>query len=506
MTFEGDPYRELGVAPGASLNEIKSAYRRLVKRYHPDAAGERALPRFLSIQAAYERLVDGEGRLRSSGGGAPRPGAGGGGGSGGSAWRADPGRARASRDAWRARRSGSGGTAGYRASGSASGRAAPGPGAAPGTGTGSSSSRPPGSGAGPASGPGPGSGPSSSRPPGAGERHHRRNPRTATPGSTTYDEAAETPLDPEWDGGAWYGPSSGTYWTINPREYADPRKHGPEYLARAKRAASGRREPGSGAEDGSFTGEPDGDPGDFSPEPEAADWAWTGTRGGDSTTGGAGAWRARAWSYETADEPATAWTPGRERPAPRDPREPGDHRAGRHGRRPYDPAAPGPAASPDAGAFPDLESLVRRALPENLLALARRPDRRWCLLLAFIAWPPIGYGLGGLISAVTGCAVYAASCPDAVPIALIAVQPLILAGLFLAPPVAAVAASAALAALAVALPAGAILSVGALPRPVIEPTVLGVIVATTYGIAFAAGVVRLWRLPREAGSGSHRAP
>ena len=29
---------------------------------------------------------------------------------------------------------------------------------------------------------------------------------------------------------------SGTYWTINPREYADPRKHGPEYLARARRA------------------------------------------------------------------------------------------------------------------------------------------------------------------------------------------------------------------------------------------------------------------------------
>ena len=63
MSFQGDPYRTLGVAPGASLNEIKSAYRRLVKQYHPDAAGERALPRFLAIQAAYERLVDGEGRL-----------------------------------------------------------------------------------------------------------------------------------------------------------------------------------------------------------------------------------------------------------------------------------------------------------------------------------------------------------------------------------------------------------------------------------------------------------
>ncbi len=67
MDFTGDPFRTLGVAPEASLNEIKSAYRRLAKQYHPDTAGERALPRFLAIQAAYERLVDGEGRLRSAG-------------------------------------------------------------------------------------------------------------------------------------------------------------------------------------------------------------------------------------------------------------------------------------------------------------------------------------------------------------------------------------------------------------------------------------------------------
>jgi hypothetical protein len=30
--------------------------------------------------------------------------------------------------------------------------------------------------------------------------------------------------------------TTGTYWTINPREYADPRKHGPEYQERARRA------------------------------------------------------------------------------------------------------------------------------------------------------------------------------------------------------------------------------------------------------------------------------
>ena len=67
MTFQGDPYRTLGVAPGASLNEIRSAYRRLAKQYHPDAAGERALPRFLADP----------GRLRAAGGwGGPAAGSG----------------------------------------------------------------------------------------------------------------------------------------------------------------------------------------------------------------------------------------------------------------------------------------------------------------------------------------------------------------------------------------------------------------------------------------------
>ena len=34
MTFQGDPFRTLGIAPGASINEIKSAYRRLAKQFH----------------------------------------------------------------------------------------------------------------------------------------------------------------------------------------------------------------------------------------------------------------------------------------------------------------------------------------------------------------------------------------------------------------------------------------------------------------------------------------
>ena len=80
-----------------------------------------------------------------------------------------------------------------------------------------------------------------------GRSRRRRNPRTATLGSTTYDEAAEV-AEPAWDGADWYGPTSGTYWTVNPKEYADPRKHGPEYLARwaAARHARGRVQPPAG--------------------------------------------------------------------------------------------------------------------------------------------------------------------------------------------------------------------------------------------------------------------
>ena len=88
------------MAPGASLNEIRSAYRRLAKKYHPDAAGERALPRFLAIQAAYELLVDSDGPAPTEPVTAAAPAVDRG---GADAGRADAGRARASRDAWRAR-------------------------------------------------------------------------------------------------------------------------------------------------------------------------------------------------------------------------------------------------------------------------------------------------------------------------------------------------------------------------------------------------------------------
>ena len=84
----------------------------------------------------------------------------------------------------------------------------------------------------------------------AGRSRRSRGPK-ATIGSTSYDGADKEPFDPAWEGATWYGAGSGTYWTLNPKEYADPRKHGPEYQARSRRARGG-----SPSDADSFPGEP----------------------------------------------------------------------------------------------------------------------------------------------------------------------------------------------------------------------------------------------------------
>ena len=58
-----DPYRVLGVEPGATPEELHDAYRELVKRHHPDRNGGSAesTRRFQEVQAAYEEI----GRLRA---------------------------------------------------------------------------------------------------------------------------------------------------------------------------------------------------------------------------------------------------------------------------------------------------------------------------------------------------------------------------------------------------------------------------------------------------------
>ena len=61
MAFQ-DPYRTLGLNPGASLDEIKKAYREMAKKYHPDHfsdphAKELAEEKMAEINQAYDSLT-----------------------------------------------------------------------------------------------------------------------------------------------------------------------------------------------------------------------------------------------------------------------------------------------------------------------------------------------------------------------------------------------------------------------------------------------------------------
>jgi molecular chaperone DnaJ len=79
------PYDTLGVAKGASADEIKKAYRKLARRYHPDTnQGDKAAEeRFKEVQAAYDVLSDADKRKAydrfgsTNGRGAAGPGPGG---------------------------------------------------------------------------------------------------------------------------------------------------------------------------------------------------------------------------------------------------------------------------------------------------------------------------------------------------------------------------------------------------------------------------------------------
>jgi hypothetical protein len=453
MTPASDPYRTLGLSRGASLAEVKRAYRTLAKKNHPDAAGPSALPRWLAIQAAYEQLVHGTNpaRDRTS---PTRPTA------------ADPARADATHRAYggRARRArtapGSGGsTAGPRPTSGGTDQ---------GGRTGSSGpARPTGSTGGARS-----RGPSQSDPganPGGEAGRGGRGRNKATLGSTSYDGAADGPFEPDWGGASWYGTTSGTYWTLNPKEYADPRKHGPEYQARARRAAAGRRPaagdgssptdaaPSSSPLGGDLGASANGTPGEPAPTHTTSSW-----------------WRSTAGPAGVPPEPE----PVRERPPARP----------TAGARPGGgaTAAPPPPPPPDlAAAATDLG----RALTDE-----RTAHGRWRLVQAVVGWLPIVFGLSWMIGEMTGCGRFSATCDGGVsaltPVLAVAVLGLLL----LVPRLAALAAAGAVAMVVAAVPTTLLLSAtGEAATSEVRNAALGVVLVVAWFAGIIVGIARRLR-------------
>lgn len=415
MNLDADPYRTLGLTRGASLDDVKRAYRRLAKANHPDVAGAAALPRFLAIRAAYEQLASRTATSGPGGGTAPN-----------------------------ARRRQAPGSAGSGRPGRADGGTAPRPGARPGRPTGDASA--PGrrsaadssstSGrarggpdkAGATGQPADGASPKGSRASAGGTTRASGARGKATLGSTSYDGADAGPFEPDWGGASWYGTTSGTYWTINPKEYADPRKHGPEYQARARRAAVAK--PGASGVSGAASGR----------DPRRADEA-----AGPSTHTTTSWWEPTS-GPEPQDDDFAMGDAGSAATADAGPASRGQSGRAHAEAIDVDELAPDPArAAIDLG----------RALTDP-----RSGGLRGRTVRAVIGWLPIALGLGWLVGELTGCGRFAATCDPAVaPLAAVG-QGIVLVVLFLIPEIAAITAGAALVLLATATSATLILSAG----------------------------------------------
>jgi len=443
MAPDADPHRTLGLAVDASIDDVRRAYRRLAKVHHPDAAGEKALPRFLAIQAAYEQIIGAfdkpAGRRRTP----PQP---------RRPWQADPDRSGATRRAYggRARGTPPGGTGGPGGEGASAGHGGPG------TPGGSGEADPAGAGSA-----GAGRrrrteprGASGARPdvppPGA----DGGPPKKATLGSTSYDGADAGPFEPDWGGASWYGTTSGTYWTLNPKEYADPRKHGPEYQARARRAT---RTKGSGATDTEAAAAPADPP--AGPTHTTSSW-W------ESTAGPAG--------------PADPTDPAASDPTTR--------AGASSGTRPR-PTTSRPVAPASDRPLPDLERAaadIGRALTDGQAGGLRRRITR-----AIIGWLPMAVAVGWLAGELTGCGRFAATCEGTADPLILLIQGAVLVGLLLVPSVASVAATGSIVLLLAAVGAALILSISErAPEGDARPSSLGAVLLVAWLIGITIAIVR----------------
>jgi len=366
MAAEPDPYRTLGLDRTASLDDVRRAYRRLAKANHPDAAGEAALPRFLAIQAAYERLVgSAPGRAKAAPGSSAATPA--------QAWEADPARRDATHRAYAGRARRPAGESGKRTGRSAKPGASSGP-----------------------------DGPSSAETDG-GSRSDWTS-RKATLGSTSYDGTDREAFEPDWVGASWYGTTSGTYWTTNPKEYADPRKHGLEYQARARRAARA----GQSTKDDTASA-------------AAADETIASDAPPDETTA-----RDRDGAPQHT---TTSWwevTTG-----------------------PNAPAAAAPDPSPRAALRPRPGGL---AAAGRALTTGAPITSGWRIARALIGWAPIGLAIGWASGELTGCARFSVACDQRTAPVVWVIQALFLGALLALPTVAGWAVIAALVCLVVAVP------------------------------------------------------
>jgi DnaJ domain len=432
MTLDPDPYRTLGLERGAPLADVKRAYRRLAKANHPDAAGEAALPRFLAIQAAYDQIAGPDAGIRRTVGRAPTR----------RSWEADADRAGATHRAY-------GGRSRQRASAAPGARPRPKP-------------RPAGT----------------ARPdtePGGSDRR----PKKATLGSTSYDDVDAESFDPDWGGASWYGTTSGTYWTLNPKEYADPRKHGPEYQARARRAA-----PGSGADDPAPLA-----PADATRTPGAigVDAAGPATSTPPPPTHTSTSWwqatTAEATPRDGADPRAAPGAAGRSRTAP--PVRPQTTTTSATTGA-IDDRSPAPDLSVDAA----VDSL-RRWLDDDRPSLTSR------LVRAFIAWMPVALGIGWGLGEFSGCGRFAATCdPSVAPISW-AIQLIILVSLVLLARLARVGVLAAFGSLTPVFLASVLLFTSDPAATETARAILGALMAVGWGVGLSVGIGReLRREPR----------